>query len=146
MTYKEKLEHPSWQRKRLQILERDDYTCQLCGDKETLLHVHHLKYIGDPIQAPNKHLITYCKHCHYAVEALKDVRQGVVVNKIIKKFRNNDILLSIIMMVEEDKDYSVFFMRYNSGDKSYDSVLCLRLNFLEELLEEKNKIQIQHGK
>lgn len=64
MTYSEKLRNPKWQRKRLEILQRDDFTCCLCGDKETELHVHHLKYTGEPHEAPSDNLETLCKHCH----------------------------------------------------------------------------------
>lgn len=31
--YKEKLKDPRWQKKRLQIFERDDWCCQKCGDE-----------------------------------------------------------------------------------------------------------------
>lgn len=72
MTYQEKLEHPKWQKKRLEILKRDKYKCKKCGDEETRLDVHHLEYNGDPWEAENKHLVTVCKHCHVQVEIIKD--------------------------------------------------------------------------
>lgn len=31
--YSQKLLDPRWQRKRLEILQRDDFTCQVCSDK-----------------------------------------------------------------------------------------------------------------
>jgi len=64
MTYLEKLKSPQWQKKRLEILQRDSFTCQLCSDTETELQVHHLKYTGEPQDAPNEDLQTLCKHCH----------------------------------------------------------------------------------
>lgn len=63
-TYLEKLKSPKWQKKRLEILQRDNFTCQLCSDTETELQVHHLKYTGEPYEAPNNDLQTLCKHCH----------------------------------------------------------------------------------
>ena len=33
MGYSEKLKDPRWQKKRLEILERDNFRCQYCGDK-----------------------------------------------------------------------------------------------------------------
>lgn len=66
-TYAEKLKHPLWQKKRLKILERDGFKCQLCSDEETELQVHHLKYTGEPWEAPDKDLQTLCKHCHSIV-------------------------------------------------------------------------------
>lgn len=72
-TYSQKLEHPKWQKKRLEILSRDNYTCQLCSDTETQLHVHHHEYRKgcQPWEYDNDVLVSYCKHCHLAVEYLK---------------------------------------------------------------------------
>ena len=44
MAYSEKLKNPKWQKKRLEILNRDNFTCIKCGDKETTLQIHHFKY------------------------------------------------------------------------------------------------------
>jgi phage terminase large subunit GpA-like protein len=65
-SYSELLTDPRWQKKRLEILNRDDFTCQMCGDKETTLHVHHNWYEKEkkPWEYKNKDLITLCKHCH----------------------------------------------------------------------------------
>lgn len=69
--YSEKLKHPKWQMRRLEIMKRDKATCQICGDKETELHIHHLKYTGEPWDAPNQDLQTVCKCCHNSIEQLK---------------------------------------------------------------------------
>jgi len=41
MDFKEQYRHPKWQKKRLDILKRDKFTCRSCGDKESTLNVHH---------------------------------------------------------------------------------------------------------
>lgn len=66
MTYSEKLKDPRWQKKRLEILKRDDFTCQWCGDKANTLHVHHLEYHKgrDPWNYDDDCLITLCVNCH----------------------------------------------------------------------------------
>ena len=66
MTYAEKLKDPRWQKKRLQILERDKWTCRACGEKEKTLHVHHIFYLqgADPWDIPDGLLITFCCDCH----------------------------------------------------------------------------------
>ena len=64
MTYSEKLKDQRWKRKRVDILIRDRHTCQICGYIGTKVNVHHLKYTGDPWEAPNEDLITLCKECH----------------------------------------------------------------------------------
>jgi hypothetical protein len=66
MTYSEKLKDPRWQRKRLEILQRDSFTCQDCGDSESTLHVHHCLYIWghDPWDYAPGELRTLCETCH----------------------------------------------------------------------------------
>ena len=66
MTYAEKLKDPRWQKKRLEILERDKWSCQWCGNKEATLHVHHEYYEpgGDPWEVWDELLTTLCEDCH----------------------------------------------------------------------------------
>ncbi len=66
MTYKEKLLDPRWQKKRLEILERDKWACQSCSATDKTLHVHHARYkFGeDPWETPGRLLITLCTDCH----------------------------------------------------------------------------------
>jgi len=65
MKYSDKLKDPRWQKKRLSILERDDWTCQYCEDNESTLHVHHLNYATeDPWDEENNNLVTICESCH----------------------------------------------------------------------------------
>lgn len=68
MTYAEKLKSPKWQKRRLEILNRDKFKCKKCGDTETTLHVHHLSYHGEPWEAPSDELDTLCEHCHHFIE------------------------------------------------------------------------------
>lgn len=66
MTYAEKLKDPRWQKKRLEILERDNWQCMCCGAKDETLHVHHIFYFPrcDPWEVHNGFLVTFCKNCH----------------------------------------------------------------------------------
>jgi hypothetical protein len=62
----EQYKSPEWQKKRLEILQRDEFTCQVCGDKESQLNVHHRIYFKDTkVWAYDNHLlITLCELCH----------------------------------------------------------------------------------
>jgi len=64
--YQELLKDPLWQRKRLQILERDGFKCLNCGDSERTLHVHHSYYCKNrhPWDYPSWSLRTLCCDCH----------------------------------------------------------------------------------
>lgn len=71
MTYGEQLKHPNWQRKRLEILQRDGFTCQECYDTESTLHVHHKRYVkGRSVWEYEGHeLVTLCDQCHEAAHS-----------------------------------------------------------------------------
>ena len=63
-TYSEKLRDPRWQRKRLEVMQRDNFECKWCMNNEKTLNVHHLQYSGEPWDTPIEHLITLCEDCH----------------------------------------------------------------------------------
>lgn len=64
MKYADKLKDPRWQKKRLKILERDNFKCQSCGDSENTLHVHHFSYKKNPWDSEDYELVTVCETCH----------------------------------------------------------------------------------
>lgn len=66
MSYSEKLKDPRWQKKRLEILGRDNFTCKSCGSQENTLHVHHFTYQKgkEPWDYPDNNFITLCEFCH----------------------------------------------------------------------------------
>lgn len=68
--YREELKHPMWKKKRLKILDRDNYKCQLCGSEHNLC-IHHTKYVTGmkAWEYPNSLLVTLCKDCHEKVHA-----------------------------------------------------------------------------
>jgi len=65
-SYSDLLRNPKWQRKRLEILQRDEFTCTICEETEKQLHVHHGYYeFGKfPWDYPSKSLHTLCEKCH----------------------------------------------------------------------------------
>lgn len=64
--YSELLKDPRWQRRRLEIMQRDDFTCQHCGRKDKTLHIHHKRYVKGwkPWEYKDGDLITLCERCH----------------------------------------------------------------------------------
>jgi hypothetical protein len=102
-SYSEKLKHPKWQRKRLEVMQRDDFKCRLCRDDETMLHVHHLSYEGEPWEVCDDELITLCHHCHEQVELLKKDHEYIFFDD-----------LDIIKIMYDDDSY-LFFIRYCSN-------------------------------
>lgn len=90
MTYKSKLKDPRWQKKRLEIFNRDKWMCRHCSCEDKTLHVHHKEYIKDldPWEYDNKYLITLCEDCHEIITRIskrcdikyKDIRFYVSEN------------------------------------------------------------------
>ena len=64
--YAEKYKDPRWQKKRLEVLERDNWTCQICDDTKSTLHVHHRYYRKgrDIWDYPLRAFVTLCESCH----------------------------------------------------------------------------------
>lgn len=73
MTYSEKLRDPRWQKKRLHILERDNWRCVLCGCDTKNLQVHHVVYRRiDPWDYPDEFYQTLCEPCHVTRQQMMD--------------------------------------------------------------------------
>lgn len=68
MAYTDQLAHPSWQKRRLQIFERDKWPCQAsdCRSTTKFLNVHHIEYFDNKKawEYPDELLITLCQDCH----------------------------------------------------------------------------------
>jgi len=57
---------------RLDVMQRDNFTCRLCGDAKTTLNIHHTEYSkGEPWEIDIDTLFTVCEHCHTEIEFLK---------------------------------------------------------------------------
>lgn len=103
--YQKLLTHPKWQKKRLEIMQRDNWECKKCKDQETTLHVHHLKYyVGmKPWEYDNKDLVTLCEHCHMEIENIKKFEEVVLFENI-----------SIFKHVSFNSQYKrIVIVRYN---------------------------------
>jgi hypothetical protein len=72
--YWEKLKDPRWQRKRLEIMQRDDFTCTRCNTATETLNVHHVRYIKgrEPWEYENDLLKTLCESCHKETHEFKE--------------------------------------------------------------------------
>lgn len=64
--YSELLKSPLWQKKRLEILSRDNWQCYACHDEDEMLVVHHKYYDKEkmPWEYKNSAYITLCNTCH----------------------------------------------------------------------------------
>lgn len=90
MTYAEKLLDPRWQKKRLDILNRDQFTCQICGDTTTTLHVHHDYYEKgkNPWEVDEWSLTTLCAGCHTMQHSMKTRIEKFLLTCLITRMKN----------------------------------------------------------
>jgi 5-methylcytosine-specific restriction endonuclease McrA len=77
-----KYKHPNWQKKRLEVMEKADFECENCGDKDATLNVHHRFYVSgrDPWEYDVDELVCLCEDCH-KYQHTKDERLKASLNK-----------------------------------------------------------------
>jgi hypothetical protein len=75
LSYSEQLRHPNWQKKRLECLQRANWCCENCGDKQTTLNVHHKKYVKGRLawEYELDELAVLCQPCHESEHQEKDL-------------------------------------------------------------------------
>ena len=116
--YIKKLKDPRWQKKRLNILNRDEFTCQKCFDNESTLNVHHKYYLNgnDPWDYPDEALITLCEECH------KEEKEYIEdLNKLIIKIKTY-ILSYNYNSLEHIIDYIFKYSPVNNAEVIVDIV------------------------
>lgn len=115
MEYKEQLKNPKWQKKRLEIFQRDNFTCQICLDTEETLQVHHKSYDKGKLawEYGNDRLTTLCATCHE--ELTKHLKTG----------SNPDEFA--LIKIKNDSGHKIIFV-YTCGFlviKNNDSFFCI---------------------
>lgn len=109
--YLEKLLDPRWQKKRLEVFERDEFYCRSCCNDKNTLHCHHFNYINgrDPWDYDNDNFITLCSECHKEIsekiiiarEALNKNYDCTSIDDIIKILevfsQSNPVLPAIVL-------------------------------------------------
>lgn len=128
MTYSEKLKDPRWQKKRLEILNRDNWQCVSCLSKDKTLHIHHVDYLKgkDPWEYDDEYLMTLCYECHkeFTEElprlekelistlrpALKDTLNWRFTIDVFEKY-DTENLLWLLFHCRERKDEVIDYLR-----------------------------------
>lgn len=85
MIIRKSWEHRYWSRR---VLERDDFTCQICKIRGGVLHANHIKKFSDypELRFEDSNGITLCKSCHFGkVNQHEDEWEQTFTNIINKK-------------------------------------------------------------
>jgi len=118
--YKKELFSPEWIAKRKEIIKRDDFTCQKCGEKEEL-HVHHIEYLDNlnPQDYPNEYLITLCSECHRKEHGINKNANKRYVKLFIDKIDiistlNSQAIIVFCYILKNIKLYIYFYKNKNT--------------------------------
>lgn len=139
-TYSEKLLDPRWQKRRLEILQRDNFTCQSCGSTTKTLHIHHRKYGKNPWVVKDNQLITYCDNCHFIIEyIIKHIPYCRVFRIKKNKLSAANFHPVIAYCYSEQYGYQVFLYKYTTA--SIDFVNCITVDTLNDIIAEFENIK-----
>lgn len=94
--YFEKLRDPRWQKMRLEIMQRDNFECRVCGEKDKTLNVHHGYYARktDPWDYPDNTLWTLCEGCHEEAQLELEI-----IHRSIAKIEPSGDAMSDLMVI-----------------------------------------------
>lgn len=128
--YFQKLLDPRWQKKRLDVMSQANFSCQLCGDAEITLNVHHKEYFKghEPWEYEVDQLTCVCQPCHESLHFQSDVFKKVCSRLPIdgpnSKFEVAIFLAGLINMPYEDllqildgEDCQPIRRKYSVGQK-----------------------------
>lgn len=78
--YRQQILSPHWQKRRLEIMQRDGFTCQRCSNPDETLHVHHKQYIKGRMawEYEDRDLVTLCHSCHESMPELETQTKNLI--------------------------------------------------------------------
>jgi hypothetical protein len=143
--YSDQYKSPLWQKKRLEIMNRDKFTCQECGEKEKQLNVHHRFYIkGRNVwEYDNDVLQTLCEDCHEKQHKKEPKNKEFI--KLLKTFSDTQIeqLFFFIFDIKYYiKKYPNIFndLAIMTISETYMNKVFSEISFLSQLNDEINPI------
>jgi len=92
--YRAKFKDPRWQKKRLKIMELDNFECQRCDESDRTLNVHHryYEYGKSPWDYPDLALVTLCEECHEAETSDIKEASDLIIKAIRSRFFSHDMV------------------------------------------------------
>jgi len=98
-SYNSKLRDNRWQKMRLEVMKRDNWTCRCCGTSGdgVVFNVHHAYYESgkNPWEYPVNSLVTWCESCHATMHSvLRKINVGVCN-------MNQDGILQIVGLIQK---------------------------------------------
>jgi hypothetical protein len=119
-SYSDKLKDPRWQKKRLEIMEHDHFSCTSCGATDRTLNVHHGYYRKgtDPWDYDDRTLWTMCEDCHeFAHDAMNQGYQALVWMASIMTTdgeKSGDTVAEVMRLLKEDLQRGIDGMKQST--------------------------------
>ena len=142
MDYKELLKDGRWQVKRAKIMQRDNFTCRICGKQAadgTTLNVHHIQYRrgAKPWEYDDNELVTLCEYCHKKEHddiksVIYDLKIGDFITYYHSDFKNSGVIYDInwdkmqakLASIDDGSDYSMLWLERIQIKPNGDFELC----------------------
>lgn len=157
-TYAEKLKDPRWQKKRLEIFERDYWQCMRCDCETKTLHAHHLLYIKDkePWDYESNMIVTLCEDCHnlshsddedISMQVFKEIYPVSEVDGFGEEILNFNDFYSSMAKVKGIKIDDSYYKYFRSFFCDSDLNFSTKLNIIKRIglgldLNINNKVEI----
>ena len=139
---------PRWQKKRLEIFNRDKFTCQFCQSKTNTLAIHHLEYHDNlkPWEYKDEELLSVCEDCHKKETEDRKITEKALLKMLKnKKFSCDDLFQTYLLFYHLNKNISnldnIKIMQHIMTVKKYTMPVIVhflqlrRRNKIKELLE-----------
>lgn len=97
---------PEWQRKRLEVFQRDNFKCCNCNSTTRQLEVHHVDYVNDwkTWKYPMDMLVTLCRDCHEKEQA-RPRHETTLLHSMRWKGFTADDMLRLSVAIEQSPDF-----------------------------------------
>lgn len=153
-SYAAKLRDPRWQKKRLEVLERAGWACEMCGDHETTLHVHHKQYLKgrEPWEYDADQLAALCEFCHEHGHCGPDLLLNVVSRLAVDGPRSREAAAKLVAgFAQQESDFEFGRMYWHLGNiaaaLSYMNLAGIQklARSLEPLSEDESERALAHA-
>ena len=113
--YHQLLKDGRWQRRRLEIMQRDDFKCTKCGTTNDL-NVHHIRYIDGrkPWEYEDADLVTLCRDCHKATHEEMERKQQDA-DEYCERVSRAEYFSGLFLYYEHIGGYQDVIVMYHAG-------------------------------
>lgn len=136
-SYTEYLNSEEWQKRRIKILIRDQFQCQICGTGKQL-RVHHIRYPEAYGEEPDSDLITVCDTCHKKIHE-NDIRAKEQERRAWEEYRKQvESKKRVINQIRSKWVNEVKFRDFLYGGSENMCSLAILKSSAEEFARENN--------